>query len=225
MELINEIKKEINIDISKLANNALDFGLRAALPDFIEDDVIEIKNAFVNEGFISGIEETLKKIEDIVNSIKGLFKGEFESVEQIKRLIQKNGILDAASSLIDTISKKLLEKGIIDKTAYNMIKSGKNEILSSLETQLKKYYKEDEYSIEKLSQSCEEWKEELKKENYEGMKKSINKVKQRLEQSLIVENTIKEARNIEKMEKYIEKNGSLDNLTESQKNLLKSLTI
>ena len=225
MELINEIKKEINIDISKLANNALDFGLRAALPDFIEDDVIEIKNAFVNEGFISGIEETLKKIEDIVNSIKGLFKGEFESVEQIKRLIQKNGILDAASSLIDTISKKLLEKGIIDKTAYNMIKSGKNEILSSLETQLKKYYKEDEYSIEKLSQSCEEWKEELKKENYEGMKKSINKVKQRLEQSLIVENTIKEARNIEKMEKYIEKNGSLDSLTESQKNLLKSLTI
>ncbi len=225
MELINEIKKEINIDISKLANNALDFGLRAALPDFIEDDVIEIKNAFVKEGFISGIEETLKKIEDIVNSIKGLFKGEFESVEQVKRLIQKNGILDAASSLIDTISKKLLEKDIIDKTAYNMIKSGKNEILSSLETQLKKYYKEDEYSIEKLSQSCEEWKEELKKENYEGMKKSINKVKQRLEQSLIVENTIKEARNIEKMEKYIEKNGSLDSLTESQKNLLKSLTI
>ena len=70
-----------------------------------------------------------------------------------------------------------------------------------------------------------EWKEQLKKEDYEGMKKSINRIKQRLEESVIVERIIKEARDIEKIEKYIEKKGSIENLTDSQKELLKSLTI
>ena len=46
MELINQIATDINIP--KLANTTLDIGLKAVLPDFFENDVIEIKNAFIN---------------------------------------------------------------------------------------------------------------------------------------------------------------------------------
>ena len=227
MELINEIKKDINIELKlpEMLDNALDIGLRSVLPDFIEDDVIEIKNAFIQEGFISGIEQIVRKIENIINSIKSLFKGEFEDVDQIKKLVQKNGILSAGASLIDTISKQLLDKKIINKKTYNIIKTGKNKILKSLENELKKYYKEDDYSLEKINEYCQEWKEKYNNKDYEGMKETMNKISQKMEQNKSIENIIKKARTIEKIEKYIEKNGSIENLSESQKNFLKSLTI
>lgn len=227
MELINEIKKDINIDLKlpEMLDNALDIGLRAILPDFIEEDVIEIKNAFIQEGFIAGIEQIVKKIEDIINSIKSLFKGEFEDVDQIKKLVQKNGILSAGSSLIDTISKQLLDKKIISKKIYNMIKTGKNEILKALESELLKYYKEDENSLEKLKEDCQEWKENYTNKDYSKMKETMNKISKKIEQNKLIENIIKEARNIEKIEKYIEKSGSIENLSDNQKKFIENLTI
>ena len=58
---------------------------------------------------------------------------------------------------------------------------------------------------------------------YDEMKKSSNKIKQRLEKSEMVEDIINEARNIEKMQKYIEKKGSIENLSEKEKQLLEKI--
>lgn len=52
------------------------------------------------------------------------------------------------------------------------------------------------------------------------MEKSTNKIKQRLEKSEMIEDIINEARNIEKMQKYIEKKGSIENLSDKEKQLL-----
>ena len=149
MELAENLSqaKNIKIDIGNLANAGLEFGLRTILPDFIEDDIIEIKDTFIEEGFIDGIQSIIDKAEDIGKSITGIFTGKFETVEQIKRLIQKDGILEYTSDIIDSILKKMLSKKIINKSTYNLIKTGKKEIINSLEDQLEGYYKTDEYSI------------------------------------------------------------------------------
>ena len=137
--------------------------------------------------------------------------------------MQTDGILDGISDLIDKISKKMMNNGKINKTTYNLIKTGKKEILNILEDELKSSYKENTYSLEKLNQYCEEWKENYKKQDYEEMKKSINKIKQRLEKSELVEGIINEARDIEKIQKYIEKKGSIENLSDKEKQLLEKI--
>ena len=81
--------KNIKIDIGNLANTGLEFGLRTILPDFIEDDIIEIKDTFIEEGFIDGIQNIIDKAEDIGKSITGIFTGKFETVEQIKKINTK----------------------------------------------------------------------------------------------------------------------------------------
>ena len=60
MELIENLKqtKDIKIDIGNLANTGLEFGLRAVLPDFIEDDIIDIKDKFIQEIKIKKCVET-----------------------------------------------------------------------------------------------------------------------------------------------------------------------
>ena len=211
------------IDIGNLVDNALEIGLRTILPDFIEDDVIDIKNKFIEAGFTEGIKEANEKVKDIFKSIQGIFTGKFESIDQVKRLIETDGILDAASDLIDKILKTMLSKKKINKSTYNLIKTGKKEIINSLEDQLEGYYKTDEYSIEDLEKYCNERKESFKQKDYQSMENTMKKINRRLEKNKILEKTIEEARNIEKIQEYISKKGSIDNLSEKEKELLEKI--
>lgn len=222
-ELINTQENNIKSTIGNIMNNALEYGLKVVLPDFIEEDIIEIKNAFIQEGFTDGVQEIIDKLEDVGKSIVGIFTGEFESLEQAKRVIQKDGLLDGISDVIDLVLKKLVEKKKIDKQAVNIIKKGKKQFLSSIENEIENKYKETTYSLDKLSSYCNEWKQQYKEQNYEEMEKTMKKIKQQLNQKKIVEEIINEARNLEKVQKFIKEKGNIENLSKSEKELLEKI--
>ena len=58
MEIENELKNNIKIEknnflnniIGETINNAIDFGLKYILPDLIENQIIDIKNALLENG-------------------------------------------------------------------------------------------------------------------------------------------------------------------------------
>lgn len=218
MELINQIATDINIP--KLANTTLDIGLKAVLPDFFENDVIEIKNAFINEGFSAGLETAKEKAEDTWNSIKGLFSGEFSNVSEIKKLVQKNGILDTASNLIDSISKKLMDLNIINKSTYNLIKTGKKEIMCVLKDELNTYYQIDEYDFEKLQSQIQSWKQSYMDGDLEGMQKNAKQIEQNLEKNRSLQTVLNQAQTIQKAQKFLNLKGSIDKLTPAEKKVL-----
>ena len=59
IELDNGLEKEqsrfINTMFGKVINTGLDIGLRSVLPDLIEDEVISVKDAILDNGFKSRI--------------------------------------------------------------------------------------------------------------------------------------------------------------------------
>ncbi len=222
MELTQNLTKsnEVVEKILDTANNALENGLKAILPDFIEDDVLDIKNKFLQEGFQEGIREVINKLEDVGKSVVGIFTGNFDTIEQVKRVIQKNGILDGISEVIDNILKKLLDGNKISKEIYNFIKNGKNQIISTIEKGLEGLYKESSFNMDTLNQYCSEWKKQYNEKDYEGMESTIKKIKQKLNSSKLVEETIKEARDIENIQNYINEKGSIDALSEDERALL-----
>lgn len=222
-ELINTQENNIKSTIGSIMNNALEYGLKAILPDFLEEDVLEIKNAFIQEGFTDGVQEIIDKLEDVGKSVLGIFTGEFESIEQAKRVIQKNGLLDGISDVIDLVLKKLVEKKKIDKQAANIIKKGKKQFLSTMENEIENKYKETTYSLDKLNDYCNEWKKQYKEQNYEEMEKIMKKIKQQLTQKKVVEEIINEARNLEKIQKFIKEKGEIKNLSTSEKELLEKI--
>lgn len=223
MELTQNLPKEININMPKIANNALNFGLKAILPDFIEDDIIQIKDSFINEGFEKGLEEAKEKAEEVWKSVKGVFTGEFDTVGEIQKLIQKNGILDTASDLVDKITKLLLSKKIINKTTYNLIKTGKKEILNALEGELNNYYKIDTYDLERLNEQIEKWQKNYNDSDYESMEKTAKTILNILDKVDQIEAVINKARNIQKVQKYIQEKGSKEKLTKAERKLIEAI--
>ena len=101
----NKIEKEqvnfLETDIGKAINSAIDIGLKAALPNLIEDQVIDIKNTIMEQGFKEGINEIIKTGLDYGKSAIGIITGEFENISQIQMAVKNGGILDNVSKLLD----------------------------------------------------------------------------------------------------------------------------
>ena len=115
MELENELenKFELNVNLEKeqknffdttlgkVINSGLDFGLRAILPDMIENQIINIKDALFENGIKDGIQTAVDSIIDFGKSVSGIFTGKFENMSQVETAIGNGGIIDTVSDLID----------------------------------------------------------------------------------------------------------------------------
>ena len=51
----------LQTSLGKAVNAAIDIGIKSILPDLIEDEVIDIKDCILENGFKSGMEEILSK--------------------------------------------------------------------------------------------------------------------------------------------------------------------
>ena len=131
-ELYNNQKNCLESDFVKVINTALDIGLKAILPNLIENDVIDIKNIILEQGFFDGIKEILNSGLDLGKSLSGIVTGNFENISQVQMAIKKGGVLDKISSLLDFSINMANRKNLIDSKIASLIKDGKNTVINSI---------------------------------------------------------------------------------------------
>ena len=122
----------LQTNIGKAINNGVNFGLRIVLPDVVEDDIIEIKDALINNGFKEATEVAIDKAINLGKSFLGIFSGEFDSIAQIKKAIEKGGLIDTMSDVLDTAITWAQKSKLISSSTAKMIKSGKKEIMKNI---------------------------------------------------------------------------------------------
>lgn len=93
LEVENQITNDVSIEnkqrnflqtnIGKAVNTGLNIGLRYILPDVIEDQVIEIKDSFLQNGFKEGIQTAIDSAINFGKSALGIVTGNFENVQQM----------------------------------------------------------------------------------------------------------------------------------------------
>ena len=150
---INNLEKDNNIEINNTINNetqkqflettlgktinaAIDMGIRAVLPDFLDNQVINLKDNLLNYGLKEGITKTIDDTIDLGKSAVGILTGNFESVSQMQEVVKTGGLIDGMSSLLDTVVDKVRKEGLINNTIAKTIKQGKNTILNSIESNI-----------------------------------------------------------------------------------------
>lgn len=69
--------KFIDTIAGKIINSGLNAGIRLLLPNIIEDDVINIKDQILRNGFKSGINEAIKSAKNLRKSNTWNFYGRF----------------------------------------------------------------------------------------------------------------------------------------------------
>ena len=225
MQIENNINIEknknnfLNNIIGKTINNALDIGLRAILPDLIENQVINIKNSLIENGLKAGADTAINSAINLKKSAMGIVTGNFENIEQVTTAIGDGGIIDTISDLLDNALYKIYKNGNINNSIYKLIKNGKNLLLDNVTNNIKNELKDQNNSIEKLEKYIENWKENYNKKDFSKMSQEYEKIEKEFNKIIPIENIIKETKKVEAIHNLIKNNGQNFNITEEEKKL------
>ncbi len=219
----NEQTKFIETNLGKTINFGLDIGLRAVLPDFIEEQVIDVKDTILENGFSDGIKKVVTSAVELGKSAAGIVTGKFDNISQVQNAIKNGGIIDSTSSLIDNVLSKTIKSGKLSYNLANTIRKGKNVILNSITNKIEENFTNQLESLEKLEKYSNNWKNYFNEKNFLGMQKEFEKIKEKLKELIPTENTLKQARAIENLHTLIKNNGQNFNFSEEQLKLAEML--
>lgn len=220
----NEQKGFLESTLGQVVDSALDVGLRMLLPDIVEDGVIEVKDALLQEGLKEGVTTAIDGAVDLGKSILGIFTGNFENVSQARDAVKSGGIIDGISDVLDTVLNKTKEKGIISENITDLISSGKDALLNSVSNKIEEEFSNQIDIVEELSKREENWKECFNNKDFNGMETEIKEIENNLKKLLPMENTLKEARTIGNLHNLIKNNGQNFDLSNEELQLASMLT-
>ena len=228
-KITNEIVTEKNQNnflestLGKTINAAVDIGLRWALPDMLEEGVIEIKDSLIQGGLKEGIDTAINSAINLGKSAMGIFTGNFESISQAQSAVKNGGIIDGISNVLDSALNASTKAGLIDSNVSNLIRQGKNVILDNVSKNIENTFTTQIDNIEKLGKYENNWKKYFDSKDFTGMQREYEKIQEKLKDLIPLETTLKEARIIENLHLLIKNNGQDFNLTKEQLELAKML--
>lgn len=202
--------------LSQILHNAInwsiDAGLRYILPDSIENEVIKIKNDFINGN-------TAQKI---IDNIKGLINSgreksnnnEILNFDNIKSFFKNPNTI---SVLTNTVTS-LLSENNIDKE-----KNSEKIIYENIESNLDKELVNQIKSLNKIDSYKDEWYKKYEEKDLKEMNKIFKSIKKEFKNIIPFENTIKEIRKIENLNELIKSKGGDFNITKEEKELVNRL--
>ncbi len=223
VEIEKEQKNFLETTIGKIVNTGLDIGIRALLPDFIDEQVINLKDNLFEYGFKEGITKTIDDAIDIGKSAIGIFTGNFENIEQMQSAVQTGGLIDGLSDLLDTVVGKVSQKGLINSNVANILTQGKDIILDNVQSNIEKTFTEQITNSNNINQYINDWKNAFENKDFNTMEIQYEKIETELKELAPIENTINQARTIENLHNLIKNNGQDFNLTKEQLELAEKL--
>ena len=209
--------------LGKTINTAIDIGIRAILPEFVEDQIINVKDNLFNYGLKDGITKTIDDAIDLGKSAVGMVTGNFENVAQMQSVVKSGGLIDGISSLIDTVLNKVKYSGVLDNNIINIIKQGKNLILNNVENNIEKNFNKQYEAIENMDKYINKWKGYYQNQDFSGMEKEYKKLQKQIKEIAPIEKTINEAKTIEVLHNLIKNNGQNFNLSNEELELAEKL--
>ena len=223
LEIEKEQKNFLETTLGKTINTGIDIGIRAILPDYIEEQIIDLKDNLIKYGLKEGIKKSIDDAINIGKSAIGIVSGNFENIAQMQEAIKNGGIIDNVSSLLDSVINKVQSNGLINSTVARTIKQGKNSILNNVEKNIENTFNNQIKALNYTEKYIENWKNYFENKDFNGMEKEYKKIKTEMNYLAPIEKMINEARKIENLHMLIKNNGQDFNLTKEQMELAEKL--
>ena len=223
LEIEKEQKNFLETTLGKTINTGIDIGIRTILPDYIEEQIIDLKDNLIKYGLKDGIKKSIDDAINIGKSAIGIVSGNFENIAQMQEAIKNGGIIDNVSSLLDSVINKVQSNGLINSTVARTIKQGKNSILNNVEKNIENTFNNQIKALNYTEKYIENWKDYFENKDFNGMEKEYKKIKTEMNYLAPIEKMINEARTIENLHMLIKNNGQDFNLTKEQMELAEKL--
>lgn len=223
IEIEEKQKSFLETTLGKTINTGIDIGIRTILPDYIEDQIIDLKNNLINYGLKDGIKKSIDDAINLGKSAIGIITGNFENISQVQNAVKSGGIIDNISSLLDNVIDRVETKGVINYTVAKTIKQGKNSILNNVEKNINETFNNQIKALSYTEKYIDNWKKYYNDKNFDGMEKEYKKIEKEYKNLIPIENTINDIRKIENLHNLIKNNGQNFELTQDEQELIEKL--
>ena len=223
-EVTYESQKEfLESNLGQVINGGINIGIRALLPDLIEDEVINIKDSIITDGFMAGIKTAVDNAVEFGKSVLGVFTGKFDNISQIKDVIKKGGLIDSVSDILDWGVDMAENNNLINKSTAKLIKKGKDTILNTVNNNIENNMTTQIESIEKIDKYINNWNKYYNNQDFSNMDKQYKKIEKELNVVVPLENVLTKARVVENIHNLIKNNGKNFNLSKEELELANKL--
>lgn len=228
LELNNDVTVEkqnsfLESTLGKAINTGINLALRAVLPDLIESQVIEVKDVLLSQGLQEGIKTIVNSAVDLGKSAIGIFTGKFENISQVQAAVKNGGILDSTSQLLNKVIDEARKNKLINSNVATMLKRGKTMILEGVNNNIEDLMTSQIKSVEKIGKYSENWNKFYQNKDFDGMQREYKKLETELKNVIPLEQTLKNARQIENIHNLIKNKGKDFNISEEELELAKKL--
>ena len=204
-ELGNKIMSNINLEkfqddflnstVGKIVNSSIDIGLKSLLPDFMEEEVIDVKNAFLTDGFQKGIESAITNTIEVGKKVLNITDA-YDDINQIVDSFKNGKLINGISSVIDLTVDGLNSMDVISKEVSDIIKSGKDILVESIENNVSNEFTAEGKIVDKINKYTDNWMNCYKNKDLEGLNKEFKKIQNQIKKIVPLESIIN---NVNKM--------------------------
>lgn len=209
--------------MGQVLNSCLDAGIKAICPSLIDNEIIEIKDAIIENGLEGGIKEVVSSIKEYGKSTLGLITGNFENISQIEMAVKRGGIIDTLSDVLDVAINSATKNCSITKDVANLLKKGKNAMIKDFSKSFSNELLKEQKTLEKIEELVNEWKEKYNEKDLEGMEKIYKKIERQNKKVIPIKNIVESTQNIENLHNLIKNNNGEFNLSEEELELAQKL--
>ncbi len=208
IDLKNIQETFINSNITQIVNTAIDMGLKSLLPDFLENEVIDVKNKLIEGGLEDGINSAIVNTIKVGKKLLGLENSNFNSIEQAKDTINKGNLANNVANNIDSILEKVSNS--ISGNIVNIIKDGKELVLDNINTNVEIEFNNELKALGKIEKYIKNWEKYYLKKDVEGLNNELNKIEKQMKKILPIEEILNKVENIRSINGLIEEDNNFD---------------
>lgn len=185
-------------------------GLRAILPDCIENQIIDFKNNIFKNGLLDGLKSVFENVVDIGKNILGMNNISIpDKIVNIKDSILNSDLINTIGQELGKSLDSLINLKDSNNDIYNIINDNKEIIISNFKSNLNEEFKFQNKLFYNINNEISNWKENLSNENYEGMEKSFKLIQQYNSKIIPIDNIVKDINYIESIHKLLANNNSI----------------
>lgn len=225
LEVSNNLNNNfIQSTFGNVINSAVEKGIRALFPDYLEENIIDIKNNLINKDFTGLINNTIDTAINIGKNKLDNISENFQSIGQVSKIFKNEDFINGVSSVIDKALGTLSNKGFINEKIIEKIKDGKNTIMEKINSNVNNEIQEQTKKVEKMEKYNEKWKKAFEEKNFEKMEKNMKQIDKLKKQTIPIEKIINDANTIKNIHEIIKNNGNNFDLSDDILDLAKLLS-
>lgn len=198
----------ITSTLGNIINSAIDTGLKIILPDFIENNVIDVKNAILGGGIEGGLNSLISNVIDVGKNALGMMNQTFSNLNQYKDVLNQGGLIETIGNAITDGINAINNSELLNENDLTTLKNEKDIIVSEVNNKIDINFKSQMNSLEKIQGYCNKWDKYYNNNQIDKMEKMYNKIMNEKEKLLPLEYLLNKINQIENIQNLIKNNGN-----------------